>query len=609
MLQPNARWRILEQDTTEVTNLVNELNLSQVAARLLVNRGFTNPETASEFLMKDETAFLDPFLLKGMAEAVNRIQSAVEKNEQILVFGDYDADGVSSTAVLVTALKMIGAGCDYYIPNRFTEGYGPNNPALQWAKDEGYSLVITVDTGISAVTQADFAKEIGLDFIVTDHHEPPPTLPNSYTTINPKQPGCTYPFKELAGVGVAFKVAHGLLGRVPNELLDYAVIGTIADLVPLVGENRLLAKKGLRAFQTSDKTGIQALKDVCGMTAGEVEADHIGFAIGPRLNAAGRLDSAIPAVELLLAESREEADELATEIDRLNKERQKVVNDISKEAMDVVQEMDGIPEALVVAKEGWNAGVIGIVASRLVEKFYRPTIVLTIDPETGLAKGSARSIEGFDMFAELSKSRDILPHFGGHPMAAGMTLQSEHVDSLRERLIEQAKTGLAPEAFIPITTIDLTVAVDDVTIDVLKEIEELSPFGVENAKPKVLIDDVKLADIKRIGSDSSHLKFQFAGEEKTLDGIAFRKGDLFEHITPQASVSAVGTLSINEWNGRVKPQLIVDDLAVKQWQLFDWRSLQLNRVGARLEDLPAEKSIVIAFQEKKPLQHVKSEAL
>lgn len=598
MLQPNARWRILEQETTKVTNLVNELNLSQVAARLLVNRGFTDPETASEFLMKDEPAFLDPFLLKGMAEAVDRIQSAVEKNEQILVFGDYDADGVSSTAVLVTALKMIGADCDYYIPNRFTEGYGPNNPALQWAKDEGYSLVITVDTGISAVTQADYAKEIGLDFIVTDHHEPPPTLPNSYTTINPKQPGCSYPFKELAGVGVAFKVAHGLLGRVPNELLDYAVIGTIADLVPLVGENRLLAKKGLRAFQTSDKIGIQALKDVCGMTAGEVEADHIGFAIGPRLNAAGRLDSAIPAVELLLAENREEANELASEIDRLNKERQKVVNDISKDAIAVVQEMDGIPEALVVAKEGWNAGVIGIVASRLVEKFYRPTIVLTIDPETGLAKGSARSIEGFDMFAELSKSRDILPHFGGHPMAAGMTLQSEHVGMLRERLIEQAKNGLAPEAFTPITTIDLTVAVDDVTIEVLKEIEELSPFGVENAKPRVLIDDVKLADIKQIGSDSSHLKFQFAGEAKTLDGIAFRKGDLFEHITPQASVSAVGTLSINEWNGRIKPQLIVDDLAVKQWQLFDWRSLQLNRVGTRLVDLPSEKSIVIAFQEK-----------
>jgi len=598
MLQPHARWRILEQDTTIVNELANELNLSQVAARLLVNRGFTDSTTASEFLMTEEPAFIDPFLMKGMEAAVSRIKVAIEANERILVFGDYDADGVSSTSVLLTALKLQGADCDYYIPNRFTEGYGPNNPALEWAKEQGFTLVITVDTGISAVEQADYAKNIGLDFIITDHHEPPPVLPNSYATINPTQPGCDYPFKELAGVGVAFKVAHALLDRVPHELLDYAVIGTIADLVPLVGENRLLAKKGLRAFQTSDKKGIQALKDVCGMTAAEVEADHIGFAVGPRLNAAGRLDSAVPAVELLLAKDEDEAKALALEIDGLNKERQKIVTDMSKEAIESVQQLEQIPEALIVAKEGWNAGVIGIVASRLVEKFYRPTIVMTIDPETGLAKGSARSIEGFDMFAELSKSRDILPHFGGHPMAAGMTLEADNISLLQERLIEQAKTGLAPEAFKPVTTIDLAVAIDDVSVKVLKEIETLAPFGVENTKPKVLIDEVKLADIKRIGSDSSHLKFQFAGEETTLDGIAFRKGDLYEQITPQANVSAVGTLSINEWNGRVKPQLIVDDVAIKDWQLFDWRSLQLNRLASRLNELPADETIVVAFQEK-----------
>lgn len=243
MLQSKARWRILEQDEALASRLSEELRVSVLAARLLVHRGITESETAKRFLLKEEPEFHDPFLLKGMEETVKRINVAVESNERILVFGDYDADGVSSTSVMLTALRMYGAKCDYYIPNRFTEGYGPNNPALEQAKAEGYGLVITVDTGISALDQGVFAKEIGLDFIVTDHHEPPPSLPEAHAIINPKQPGCSYPFKELAGVGVAFKVAHALLGRVPYELLEFAVIGTIADLVPLVDENRLIAKK------------------------------------------------------------------------------------------------------------------------------------------------------------------------------------------------------------------------------------------------------------------------------------------------------------------------------------------------------------------------------
>ncbi len=596
MLQSKARWRILEQDETLASKLSEELRVSVLAARLLVHRGITDSETAKRFLLKEEPEFHNPFLLKGMEETVKRINVAVESNERILVFGDYDADGVSSTSVMLTALRMYGAECDYYIPNRFTEGYGPNNPALEQAKAEGYSLVITVDTGISALEQGVFAKEIGLDFIVTDHHEPPPSLPEAYAIINPKQPECSYPFKELAGVGVAFKVAHALLGRVPYELLEFAVIGTIADLVPLVDENRLIAKKGLHALESSSRPGIRALKEVCGIKQETIEADHVGFGMGPRLNAAGRLDSADPAVELLLAENSDLAQELAEKIDQLNKERQTIVNKMTEEAIMLVDQESTVPEVIVIAKEGWNAGVIGIVASRIVEKYYRPTIVMSIDLEKGVAKGSARSIDGFDMFQELSKNRDILPHFGGHPMAAGMTLAQTDILALRDRLIAQAQETMSDEDFTPITEIDLVADVEDITLDVIGQIQELAPFGVANRKPTVLIQDAEVADLRRIGSDSNHLKLQFAGAERPLDGIAFRMGHLFEEITPQAKLSAVGTLSVNEWNGRVKPQLMIADLAVKDWQLFDWRSVKPTRLIERMGELPATKMVPVAFQ-------------
>lgn len=599
MLQAKTRWRILEQNELLAQELADELRVSMLTARLLVRRGIQTVQAAKRFLHYEEPTFYDPFLLKGMEETIERIALAVKRNERILVFGDYDADGVSSTSVMLTALQTYGADCDYYIPNRFTEGYGPNCPALDFAKRQGYHLVITVDTGISALNEAAHAKDIGLDFIITDHHEPPPVLPEALAIINPKQPGCPYPFKELAGVGVAFKVAHALLGRLPEELLDYAVIGTIADLVPLVDENRLLAKKGLRAIESSGRPGIRALKEVCSIKQEAMDADHIGFAIGPRLNAAGRLDSANPAVELLLADEDEEAKALATEIDSLNKERQAIVSKMTEEAIRLVETTYGtkIPHAIVVAKEGWNPGVIGIVASRLVEQFYRPTIVMSIDESSGLAKGSARSIEGFDMYRELANNRDILPHFGGHPMAAGMTLKTNDIGDLRSRLIEQAKQTLTDDMLTPATDIDLVAEVEDVTVQVIGELQALAPFGVANRKPIVLVEDAHISDMRRIGSNQNHLKIQFAGAQKPLDGIAFRMGHLYEEITPHAKLSAIGTVSLNEWNGKVKPQLIIDDLAVLEWQLFDWRSIQPNRLNSRLLDLPREKLVAISFQE------------
>ncbi|MDT8861537.1 single-stranded-DNA-specific exonuclease RecJ [Alkalihalobacillus sp. MEB130] len=600
MLKPKARWRIKEQASDQIDQLVNELNIAPLVATLLLNRGFETVEAARRFLNKEEMSYHDPFLLDDMDRVVSRIREAVEKEERILIFGDYDADGVSSTTVMYKALQSIGAQVDFYIPNRFTEGYGPNEPAIRRAKEQGYGLIVTVDTGIAAVHVAAVAKEIELDFIVTDHHEAPPVLPDAYAIVNPKKPGCPYPFKGLAGVGVALKVAQALLGRVPTEWLDIAVIGTVADLVPLIDENRLLVMEGLHVLQSTSKPGLIALKKKCGIESQVVQADHVGFGIGPRINAAGRLDSADPAVHLLLAETQEEAEQLATEIDFLNKERQAVVSEIAEAAVSVVEEHYPPDEndVLVIAGEGWNAGVIGIVASRLVERYYRPTIVLSIDREKGLAKGSARSIEGFDMFEELSKSRDILPHFGGHPMAAGLTMNVDDLDELRTRLNQQAKEVLTEEDFKPVTAIDLVATVDEISVSVIKQLEQLAPFGVSNPTPKVLLQNVQLDQMRKIGSDSNHLKVGFTENGATLDGIGFHLGYLSDEITSHAKVSAVGTLSINEWNGHVKPQLMIDDMGVSEWQLFDWRSIQKARLAERLQTIPPENRVLIAFKKE-----------
>ena len=597
MLRSKTRWKLAETDETNIDRLQSELGISRLAASLLVNRGIEGEEEAKRFLYKENLTYHDPYLMDGMKESVERIQQAIASGERILIFGDYDADGVSSTTVLVYTLRELGAIFDYYIPNRFTEGYGPNEAAFRQAKEDGYQLIVTVDTGISGVHEAEVAKEIGIDLIITDHHEPPPVLPDSYATINPKKPGCGYPFKGLAGVGVAFKLAQALLGRIPGDLLEIAAMGTIADLVPLQDENRLLASEGIRALQNSNKPGIKALLDVCGLKGQELNEEHLGFGIGPRLNAAGRLDSADPAVELLTTDDPILAEQLASDIDALNKNRQELVNTMTKEAIEEVESKylsDESNRVLIIAKEGWNAGVIGIVASRLVEKYYRPTIVMSIDREKGVAKGSARSIEAFDMFANLSECRDILPHFGGHPMAAGMTIDLSYLEDLRSRLNELALDKLTEEDLTPLTKVDLHCRVEDVTLETIEEMNLLAPFGVSNPKPVVMLKDVHLSQIRRIGSQDNHLKVGLEENGATLDGVGFHFGYAFEEIASRAAVSVIGQLSVNEWNGLRKPQIFVKDIAVNEWQLFDYRGIR--DLKKRLEMLPLDKLVMVAFQ-------------
>lgn len=573
MLKAKTRWQLATYKEALAEEIAAACSISPLIARLLVIRGIDTVEKARSFLHVDVEQFHDPYLLDGMEKSVRRIREAIQNGEKICIYGDYDADGVSSTALMVHTMRQLGADFDYYIPDRFKEGYGLNNQALEYLSQSGFRLIVTVDTGISAVEQVEHAKSLGLDVIVTDHHEPPAIIPDAYAVINPKKPGCTYPFDMLAGVGVAFKLAHALLGEAPLHLLDLASIGTIADLVPLVDENRLLASMGLRRLNQTRNVGLQALIRVCGLADTEIGAGHVGFAIGPRINAVGRLETAQVAVQLLTTDDADEAQQHAQLLDELNRERQDLVQAMTEEAIAMVlaeypPEDNGV---LVVAKEGWNVGVVGIVASRLVERFYRPTIVLGIDPEKGMAKGSARSIEGFDMYEALTACKELLPHFGGHTMAAGMTLPVENLDELRRRLNQLAQERLTEDDFIPLTKVDLALELAQIDTALVEQLEALAPFGMGNPTPLVMITDAQAQGMRKIGRDNTHLKCMLKQENHTLDAIGFSWADAMDQVTAHAKLHLVGELSINEWNGMRKPQMLIRDLSVPYRQIFDWR--------------------------------------
>lgn len=597
MLKSKSRWNLQTADQNIVEVLAQELHITPLVATLLVNRGLDTVEAARSFLFIKKQEFHDPYLLKDMDIAVGRIHRAIDSQEKIRIFGDYDADGVSSTTVMMETLTKLGANVDFYIPNRFSEGYGPNEMALRLAAEQDVKLMITVDTGISAIEEADIAKELGIDYIVTDHHEPSPVLPDALAIIHPKLEDNPYPFKDLAGVGVALKLAHALLGELPEDLLEIAAIGTIADLVPLFGENRLIAARGIEKLRQTKRPGLIALMKKASIQQQALTEESIGFGIAPRINAVGRLGDADPAVDLLMENDQGLANVAADEIDEINKQRQAIVADITEHAINEVETNFPIESnsVLVIGGEGWNAGIVGIVASRLVDRFYRPVIVLSFDPETGLAKGSARSIEGYDLFKNLSTCRELLPHFGGHPMAAGMTLKIDDVQELRSRLCALADEQLTEEQWTPVTKLDGKTTLADISIQSIDEMNLLAPFGMGNPKPRILIEQVHLSSVRKIGSNHNHLKLVLEETPDVLDGIGFGLGDTADHISPISAVSVIGELSINEWNNNRKPQIFLKDICVDHWQLFDHRGS--SQVNKWLTETPVKNRKVIVFNE------------
>ncbi|SER73768.1 single-stranded-DNA-specific exonuclease [Gracilibacillus ureilyticus] len=593
MLASQSNWIFTYKDQIEKKSQLEDLSLSSVVKELLMQRGLKTKEDAEKFLYPALDQLHDPALFHQIEIAKKRIEQAIEDGESILVYGDYDADGVTSTTLMVEALREKGAMCDYYIPNRFTEGYGPNEAAFREAYKQGFQLIITVDNGIAGVGEVKVANELGMDVIITDHHEVQEELPEALAIIHPK---CAedYPFKELAGVGVAFKFATYLLGYFPKQFLDLVVIGTIADLVPLHDENRVLVHFGLKALSSTDRAGLKALKKQCSLD-GHVTEEDIGFRIGPRLNAVGRLQDANMAVDLLLTNDPDEAGELAEYVQELNTERQKVVATIAEEAIAEIEQQDGSDHyVLVVAKEGWNPGVLGIVASKLVQTYCRPAIVLAIDPETQSAKGSARSIDGFDLFTSCMQHKSLFTHFGGHAQAAGMTLPVDNVSVLRDELDALAKEQLTEDDFKPQLRIDAAIDLQDVDLSVIGELNHLAPFGMGNPKPAFHIT-AKPAEIRQIGATKNHLKIKFAQDGIQLDAIGFGLGDKYTKLSKDTAIEAVVELQENEWNGIRKPQLFLKDLAVKEWQLFDYRGA---KQWQQQLDQTLANQYILAFHDK-----------
>ncbi|GAW92699.1 single-stranded-DNA-specific exonuclease RecJ [Calderihabitans maritimus] len=560
-------WHIIQQpDPLKQRILVRELGLSPITAQILINRGVRTVEEAKEFLETPLERLSDPWQMKGVREAVSRILEAGSKGEKILIYGDYDADGICSTALLLDILRQGGIEADYYIPNRLEEGYGLNTEALSRAADKGYKLVITVDCGISSRQEVQHAHRLGLEVIITDHHEPPSDLPEAFALINPHLEESLFPF---AGVGVAFKLAQALaeelkLSRVngifAGDQLDLVTLGTIADVVPLVGENRILVKNGLQELSRTKRVGLKALMEISHLRSEEIEPAQVAFILAPRINAVGRLGNAASAVELLTTESPHRAWELANLLNRRNQERQTVEVQILEHARRMVErEVDLENElAIVLASPLWHSGVIGIVASRLVEQYYRPVVLVALEGEIG--KGSARSIPGFHIYEALSRCSHYLESYGGHEQAAGLTIKKEKILEFRQHLNHIAREILPEDKLKPLLHVEAEVLLPQVDCQLAREISLLSPFGAGNPEPLLACRGIKVVQCREVGKNGEHVKLKLRSGHQEWDSIGFDMEWAKELASTSEQVDLAFIPRLNTWNGRRSLQLQLKDV-------------------------------------------------
>jgi single-stranded-DNA-specific exonuclease len=567
-------WNISPRITPEADSALTAF--PPLLRQVLFNRGFADDPSARAYLRGEPNINTDPFQMTDMHTAVDRIQYAINNNEPIAIYGDYDVDGVTATALLVEALKKLGANVRGYIPNRFEEGYGLNNNALDELKADGVTLVITVDCGIRSPAEAAHAQTIGLDLIISDHHHPDEdNLPSALAVINPKRHGDTYPDKDLAGVGIAYKIAEALLsddrpstidhgpssvvnGQLLYSLLDLVALGTVADLAPLIGENRVLVKKGLKQMRQTTRQGLFSLAAVSDISLAKVNAGNIGFGLGPRLNAAGRLKEALAAFELLTTTDVFKAGELAQQLDMQNRERQRITRDMQTRAEEMVLNEDPDAYLFFAAGETFNSGVVGLAASRLTEKYYRPAIVAAKGEEE--TRGSCRSIPEFHITDALDQCADLLVRHGGHAAAAGFTVRNENLPELMARLKAIAEEKLSGTELKPTVTADAEVSLSEMRPDVYeKGLKYLEPTGYGNREASFVARNVKVKNSRVVGADGKHLKMSLEDEKGIAhDAIGFRLGDW--HKSMPARVDILFTFEPNEYNGRITYQLNLKDL-------------------------------------------------
>ncbi|MBE7032671.1 MAG: single-stranded-DNA-specific exonuclease RecJ [Ruminococcaceae bacterium] len=558
-------WVFLDENVNEAqAEAYAELfNIPVIVAKVLLNRGFTDAAEAKKFLDKNSDSFYSPSLLCDMEKAVARINEAIEKKEHVVVYGDYDVDGITSTALLVSFLREKGIDAQAYIPDRQNEGYGINKGAIKSISESGATLIISVDTGITAFEETEYAKELGCDVIITDHHECKQELPNAIAVINPKRIDCNYPFKDLAGVGVAFKLVCAASEKSERELLDeYAdivALGTIADVVSLKDENRIIAARGIEKLSKNPNTGLAAVISTLGLRQKWNNCAVVSYSIAPRLNAAGRMSNAMIAVNLLLTKDPLEAQELAIKLDTDNKNRQNEEKIIFDQAVEMINGTDiADKKVLVLAKRNWHHGIIGVVASRICERYNKTCILISIEDEW--CKSSGRSVEGLNLFDALGHCSDILEKFGGHAYAAGFSIKEEYIPELDRRLNEFANQCQCEEK-LPRILIDSKITVKDINAATIRKTEVLAPYGAGNKVPIFALMNAKIVDIKTL-SEGKHCRLLVESENRLVEAIAFGSGSMASEFCIGDLVDIAGELNINLYNGQVRLQIIVSGIRI-----------------------------------------------
>lgn len=557
----NKKWEEWKIEETKIPEMAKKHAISELLARILLNRQIDTDEKVTAFLYPKLEDLHSPYLFRDMEKAVNRLIQAIEKQEQITIYGDYDVDGITSITVLMRGLLQLGAKVDYYLPNRLMEGYGLNQEAMAVLQERGTQVLVTVDCGISACQEVEYAKSLGMEVIVTDHHECPEQLPQALAVIDAKCPDSTYPFSSMAGVGVSFKLLQAICQKlqVPEETywqyLDIVCLGTVADIVPLVEENRIFVKYGLEAMKQTKNVGLKALIETSGYTT--IDSSAISFGLAPRINACGRMGQADLALHMLLTEDAEEAKQIATTLQGMNKERQEVEKRIMQEAVQIIeaQHLDQDP-IIVVASENWHHGVIGIVSSKITEQYYKPSILICLEGEEG--KGSGRSIEGLDLHEALNACSSHLVKYGGHEMAIGLTIRRDEVDAFRKTIIAFVKTKM-PEDAMPTIHYDAEIETKDISKETIENLKLLEPYGEANHSPVFVYKNVKVDSVRTL-SGEKHLKLHVKDGNYIFDAIAFNMGERKNSIHMGDKVDILHYLELNRFNGLESIQLNVKDI-------------------------------------------------
>lgn len=574
------RWRVLPCDRIAADQLQLDTGLHPIIATLLVQRGITTSEAANEFLDPSLSRLHDPFLLPDAEVACERLKLALKNREKILVYGDYDSDGVTSAALWTRTLRSLGGIVDVFVPHRKRDGYDMRNAGVDQAKAKGVSLIVTTDCGIQRVDEVEYARENGIDVIITDHHTPNSSgnLPKAVAVVNPHRKDSIYPFPDLAGVGVAFKMGEALtrslgysVDSFRRSYLDLATIGTVTDIMPLVGENRIIVKHGLEALQNTKKPGLRALLEIAGYKEKTLDTRSIGFGIGPRLNAASRVDETQHALDLLLTKDDAEAQILATRLNDLNTTRREITTKIVEEAMEQIASQ-GMHESkcLVLHGSGWPSGIVGLVASQVVKQFNRPCIVISMNEATGVGKGSARSIHPFNVFNAIDKCQPLLNEYGGHAYAAGLSINKESLEDFRDQMNHLANEELTDEDLLPSIDVAAEISPDEITPQLLEELERMAPFGSGNHEPLFASRSVGLNNVLRLGAEKQHLKLMLRMEGVNrydqVDGLWWNMAESYGDVLESGmSLDVCYAPQFNFWNGKRSIQVKIEDVKPPEW--------------------------------------------